>query len=230
MDLLSVNKSLQRSSLWYNKYNFCVRFKLNEAGALRSLKHKSIDSYLEIRKQFGKVRVPPVLSGSWKDQWVPVVISDSDRQSLHTLCDFFVTDSRERRIVIAFNWVTVYTTELSLINDLVNFEFVESYSIESVDLQGPPGTIRLKNSDFKFRSYLKEILLPTAVTKSLKMFLQSQSDIKISPSLKKWTNKNAAAFIYPHFFFDHNEHSINGMISLFYPNLIRKTVPIWTDK
>ena len=223
---------VQRPDLWFGCFNYCVKFHVNEAGSLREFDHKKIDRNIRARREWGRVRHPPNnYGGSWRDQWAEIVITDQDVVTLHQLCDFFTQDNRNRRITISGNTIYVYTNDLSLAQDIKNNVGVSSFQIIQLQLVGTPGTIKLKQSDYQYRTYFKAIRLTTNSASSLRQFLLNQQDIRIGPGLKHWaTRLFLATWTMDYFFIDHNNPTIISMLGLIVPGISRKTVPIITDK
>lgn len=221
---------VERPDLWFGCFNYCVKFHVNEAGCLRELDHKKIDRNIRARREWGRVRRPPInYGGSWHNQWTELVITDQDVVTLHQLCDFFTQDNRNRRITISGNTIYVYTNDLSLSQDIENNVGVSAFHVQQLQLVGTPGTIKLKKSDYQYRTYFKSIRLPLNSADQLRQFLLNQSDIRLGPGLKDWTKRHGF-WTMDYFFIDHNNPATISMLGLIAPGIARKTVPIVTDK
>lgn len=218
-----------RTDLWFQRYDHCIKFTINEAGSLRGLSHTNIDKTVSMRREWGRVRHAGRNPGSWQDQWQPLIITDQDVDNLHQLCDFFQADQRDRKISISGDTMYVYTTDTDLIRDICNLKIIKNISETQVLLHGTPGTVRLKNPKYQYRSYMRSIALKEPVADNIKNFLKVQEEIGLSPSLKHWLT-DRWKFILDYYFIDHNEHSTINMLRLIDPRLIRKTVPIVADK
>ena len=230
LDISVTMQQMCRTDLWFQRYDHCVRFTINEAGSLRGLNHNQIDKTVRMRREWGRVRYAKRNPGSWQDQWVgPLIITDQDVDNLHQLCDFFQADQRDRKISISGDVMYVYTTDADLIRDICNLKIIKDISVTQVVLHGTPGTVRLKNPKYQYRSYMRSIALKEPVADNIKNFLKVQEEIGLSPSLKHWLT-DRWKFILDYYFIDHNEHSTINMLRLIDPRLIRKTVPIVADK
>jgi len=229
LDTVVTVQQVCRTDLWFQRYDHCVRFKINEAGSLRGFNHTQIDKTVSMRREWGRVRHGGRNHGSWRDQWQPLIITDQDVDNLHQLCDFFQTNQQDRKILISGDTMYVYTTDTSLIHDICNLKIIKNISETQVLLHGTPGTVRLKNPKYQYRSYMRSIALKEPVADNIKNFLKVQEEIGLSPSLKHWLT-DRWKFILDYYFIDHNEHSTINMLRLIDPRLIRKTVPIVADK
>ena len=229
LDTVVTVQQVCRTDLWFQRYDHCVRFTINEAGSLRGLNHNQIDKTVRMRREWGRVRHGGRNHGSWRDQWQPLIITDQDVDNLHQLCDFFQTNQQDRKILISGDTMYVYTTDTSLIRDICNLKIIKNISETQVLLHGTPGTVRLKNPKYQYRSYMRSIALKEPVADNIKNFLKVQEEIGLSPSLKHWLT-DRWKFILDYYFIDHNEHSTINMLRLIDPRLIRKTVPIVADK
>lgn len=219
----------QRTELWFGKYNECVEFVLTEAGALRKLDHKSIDHSIQVRRTWGQVRPPTQHGGSWANQLTYPKITDTDIANLHHFCDFLVNDTRDRRLVINYKTVCVYTSDPTLIDDILDLNYVVRPRVRKIELVGEAGSVRLSQSDYKFRSYFRYARLDIGQATNIKNFLSAQTEIRLSPSLKNWClHQRTWKICSDYFFIDHNEQGTLSMLGLITPRLIRKTVPIVT--
>ena len=229
LDTVVTVQHVCRTDLWFQRYDYSVRFTINEAGSLRGLSHTHIDKTVSMRREWGRVRHAVRNPGSWQDQWQPLIITDQDVNNLHQLCDFFQADQRDRKISISGDTVYVYTTDSDLIRDICNLKIIKNISVTQVLLSGTPGTVRLKNPKYQYRSYMRSIALKESVANNVKNFLKVQEEVGLSPSLRYWLT-DRWKFILDYYFIDHNDHSTINMLRLIDPRLIRKTVPIVADK
>lgn len=217
---------IQRPDLWFGRFNYCIRFYAREAGALREFDHKKIDRNIRVRREWGLLS--PNYGGSWR-RTSALAITDQDVVTLHQLCDFFTQDNRDRRITISGHTVYVYTNDLQLSQDLQDKVGISVFYIQQLELIGTPGTIKLKKSDYQYRTYFKSVNLTSKSAESLRQFMSNQQDIRIGPGLQDWARRRGL-YTMDYFFIDHNNPSIISMMGLIVPGVARKTVPIITDK
>lgn len=223
-------KIVARTDLWYGRYDHCLSFFLNEASCLRGLDHDYIDRTLEIRTRWGQKMTRPS-PGSWRGAWTPIEITDHTRYALHDLCDRLVGEDRDHKITIFGDWVYLYCSGRSLIDDIAGLEYLNParMGISRVKLIGEPGTVCVKNPQHAWRSYLRYRVQTAEQAARLRDFFSRQPDLRFSPALKKWIDddwKNVNNY----YFFDHDNRGILTMLALIDPRLIRKTLPIVAAK
>jgi hypothetical protein len=235
MDTLFLTKikttTVERTNLWFDKFSHSVLFNIKEASALRNMSHKSIDQYIKWKIQWGS-RSTPNYGGSWRELPQNISLNDTTINNLRQLCDFFIEDKRDRKISISRNTVTVYTNDKTLITDISELNFINHSKthIRNLKQVGIPNTIRKQQSDYKFRSYFRHSRISLDQMSRLRNFLTAQEDCSLSPALKAWMTQPKWRHLEDYFYLDHNCNSIVTMMVLFMPRIIRKTVPIVTDK
>jgi len=91
--------------------------------------------------------------------------------------------------------------------------------------------VRLRRSDYSYRTYLRCHKWNANQIVNLRSFLQAQSqDVKVSPSMRHWFESQETRS-QDYYFFDHVSRDLLLMLDLICPRLIRKTLPIIvTDK
>jgi len=224
MDLLSWNKTLAPGSrLYYNKYLYSYSFNLRQATALRSLNHNHIDKVIDFRQ-----------NGSYN--WSRITgetITETQISNLHKICDFLLLDSRDKKILTTSNCVFIYTNDLTLIDDIYNLPFISASNTRHFServITWADDCIKLKKSQYLYRSFLRSVRLSEQQLTSTKQYLLAQKEIRLSPSLKSWIRSQRNSWCQDYYFFDHNSESIVQMLALVFPKLITKTKLIITDK
>lgn len=221
-----------RTQLWFGRYDHCVRFSMPEASVLRYLNHKKIDRIISLRREWGKRMMTNANPGSWLHAWSKVEITNQNVYDLHTMCAFLNTDTRDRKLVISSDTVYLYTTDPTLVRDVMAMPYVVDPVYTRAVVVGTPDTLRRKNSRHAFRSYFRQQAVTPEQKTSLATFLAAQDDVRPSPTLK-WvlgqeSSKDQRFFEY--YFIDHNDQGVITMLALILPGAIRKTVPIIADK
>jgi hypothetical protein len=167
--------------------------------------------------------------GSWRNAWEPVHISDEDVMALHSMCDFLLTDTTPRKIMISDDHIYVYANDPGIYHRILNHGLALFKELLQVQLTGIPDTVHLKRSDHAMRSYLRSRKLDAATATSVRKWLIAQESVRLSPSLRYWC-ENGHRLLYTYYFFDHNSVHTVDMLHLIAPNIIRCTLPIVTDK
>jgi len=217
-----------RSQPWHGRYDHCVRFVIPEASVLRYLDAKRIDKIIAWRREWGrKVMTNP---GSWVHAWAKANITDQQVVDLHAMCDFLVNDARPRKLMISTDVVYLYTTDETLVRDVMSLPYVQNAVHYQARIQGPPNTVLLKNPRHAWRSYFRQQLITAEQKHSLVKFLTAQSDVRLSPSMKWFLISGHQTRVFDYYFVDHDDSGFITMLSLIAPGIIRRTLPIVTDK
>ena len=221
-----------RTHLWFGKYDHCVRFSMPEASVLRYLSHKKIERIIGLRREWGKRMMTNAQPGSWLRAWAKVEITDQHVDDLHTMCDFLSADTRDRKMVISSDVVHIYTTDATLVQDIMAMPYVVDPQHTRAVAGGSPDVLQRKNVRHAFRSYFRQQIVTPEQKTSLATFLAAQDGVRLSPTLK-WvlgqdTSKSQRFFEY--YFVDHDDSGVITMLGLILPGAIRKTVPIQAYK
>lgn len=225
-------KTQRKTSLWFGKYNHSVKFLLPEAFVLRKLDHDNIDHIIHKRKEWGrKLSVTVPQPGSWL-YWQRLDITDNQISNLHKFCDFLINDNRPRKIKFFGDWVYLYTTDKSLIDDVCDLDYIDKKTImlSQIEQVGTPGTVLLKNAKKTYRSYFYNRPIDSKQRESLERFLSNQEDLRMGPALMSALARGSTKKLFDYYFIDHNDFGMITMINLIVPGCIRKTMPIKADK
>lgn len=218
----------RNTQLWHGRYDHCVRFVMPEASCLRDLDHKLIDKTIKSRREWGQrlLRNP----GSWMNTWRSNPISDQQVSDLHAMCDFLTTDTRDRKIMLTGDTVYLYTTDLTLVQDVMSLPYVNQAEHRQTLVVGSPNTVLLKKPRYAWRSYFRRRQLTIEQKNNLAKFLEAQVDTKASPAMKHFLNSQHQTRIFDYYFVDHNDSGFITMLSLIAPDIIRRTLAITADK
>ena len=224
-------KAVKRTGPWYGKFDYCLTFRLDEAATLRNLNHSHIDRILEIRAGWGRRMITTNYGGSWRGSWVPLNITDETKKNLHEMCDFFQQEKSQHKIMIASDWIHVYTNDLDLLGRISGLPFLsrDRMYFSHHSTVGEPGTVYLKRARHQHRSYFRHFKQELEQANHLRKFLVAQENIRMSPSLQDWLQQDSRT-LYEYFFIDHDDTGVLIMLGLLDPRIIRKTLRISTDK
>ena len=228
MNTALISKPVDRSMLWHGQWRLCGRFYLAECHALRRLDHDWIDRVIRMRRLWGQ---RPMLNygGSWRNGWEPVRIAEEDVLALHAMCDFLLADATPRKIMISNDNLYVYANDPAIYQRIQDHGLARFTELSEVQLTGIPGTVHLRRSDYRMRSYMRSRKLETATATSVRKWLAAQESIKLSPSLRYWC-ENEGRWLFTYYFLDHASTSTLAMLQLNAPEIVRCTLPIITDK
>ena len=228
MNTALTSTAINRTTLWHGQWRLCGRFYLSECHALRRLDHDWIDRVIRMRRTWGQ---RPMLNygGSWRNGWEPVRITDDDVTALHSMCDFLLTDTTPRKIMISDNNLYMYANDPVIYQRIQNHGLALLKQLTEVQLIGNPGTVTLKRSEYTMRSYLRSRKLDTATATCVRQWLMSQDSVRLSPSLRYWC-ENDGRWLFTYYFMDHDSASTANMLELIAPGIVRSTLPIVTAK
>jgi hypothetical protein len=227
-------KTVAKDRLFYDQFEYCIGFYLDEVSTLRELDHARIDDVIERRKAWreiaqqrwvnGQQKHGTIMRRHWRD------ITEQTQADLHSLADVLLTTVAPYKLVVSVNQGYVYTTDLALIYQLEAMPELKHKTYARAQISRPKNTIQLKNPRHEFRTYLCSIKLSALEKQILIDFLQNQqAHTRMSPGLKNWIN-DPFTRTQDYFFVDHNGLSWLSMLSLVRPGIIRKTLQIVAAK
>jgi hypothetical protein len=229
-------KTVAKDRLFYDQFEYCIGFQLDEISTLRELDHARIDSNIERKKQWREIAQQRWINGQrphsaaitmsrrWRD------ITAQTQADLHSLADVLLTTTVPYKLVVSANQGYVYANDLALIDLLDCMPELIHKTYTQAKISRPKNTIQLKNPRHEYRTYFCATKLSAQGKQVLIDFLQNQqSHIRMSPSLKKWIN-DPFLRTQDYFFVDYNSASWLSMLGLVQSGIIRKTLEIITAK
>jgi hypothetical protein len=200
---------------------------------LRELDHAKIDDLIHRRKQWQEVAQQRWINGRqnttilrrrWKD------ITEKTVTDLHSVADVLLTSTADFKLVVSVHQGYVYTNDLSLLAKLDCMPELTCKTHTQARVDRPENTIRLKKSNYNFRSYFKTLHLSAQEKQQLVNFLKTQQDfVRTSPAMIQWIRESFTR-LQDYYFVDHDSQQWLTLISLVSPGIIRKTMQILTDK
>ena len=194
--------------------------------ALRELDHAYIDRDLDYRSSWRSRN--PNFGGSWRGRGGE--ITTEHRTNCHALCDYLLT-KQDYKLVIYNDWGYVYSSDLAMLREMEQLEYLTPASMKQVKLDIPRDSILIKSSEHEWRSYFFAGRMTAEQKESLRTFLANQTDIRIGPGLKRFLYTfQKHHYINDNAFIDHNGQGIITMLGLILPKAIRKTLKLIRDK
>lgn len=219
----------RRPDLWYGKYRYSLRLKLVEASCLRSFEDKHIAKTLEARRRWGRRMMDSAglfspAPGSWR--WQTLEITDQDEQNLYAMRDVLTDLSQPYHKTIYGDWMYIYTNDGAVLDRIQALPFLDPRTMErgEIEQHGTSGHVMLKNPQYQYRTYLREMRLEPGQELSFRNWIKSQQDIKLSPSLRRWCEWETR-YLSGYYFFDHDSLGVVTMLNMIVPRAIRKTLP-----
>jgi len=218
-------KPVVKDRLFYDRFEYCIRFHLEEVSCLRTLDHAHIDRMIERRIAWRRIdqtlsrpQITQLSNQSNK-------ITEATVENLHTLANVLLTTPATFKLVVSVFTGYVYTNDLTLIDQLAKLPGMSRIEYNQAVIGRAKNTVALKNPQHQWRSYLKINKLSIEQKTHLKNFLANQPAVRASPALQQWMDAKLIT-THDYFFIDYNETAWLTMLSLVQPGLIRKTLQI----
>ena len=217
-----------RSSPYYDQYEWCITINISEAPCLRYLDASKFENAIRNAKYWAE-----------KDVWTDRAWSVTKETALRETRDVLLAETHPFKTVVSFNTVCIYTNRRKLADRLVNLgnDEVRMRLVRQAVISKPAGVIQLQESQYAYRTYLRERRINLDQRNMLANFLNSRKDtLRVSPALDNWVNGKFIGYIRNHsysrsyYFVDHDHPNEGTMLSLVLPGIVRKTMPIETTK
>jgi hypothetical protein len=221
-------KSVAKDRWFYDRFEYCMAFRLNEINCLRELNHASIDDTIERRRQWREMAQKRWIANGTNVSMHRFYqeITEKTLQDLHKLADVLLATQEEFKLVVGINEGHVYSNNMALLINLSTMPELTHKTYSRAEINRPKNTVLLRNPRHSFRSYFKHTKFSQEQKKQLTEFLSNQDHIRMAPSLQKWTQEFQYTRLQDYFFVDYTTPSWLTMLSLIHPGLIRKTVCI----
>jgi hypothetical protein len=224
-------KPVKKDRLYYDRFEYCLGFCLDEVSCLRVLDHDHIDRSIANRKQWREIAQQRWLNGRQKhgiglSRQYRREITEKTVEDLHKLATVLIDTDSEFKLVVSVSQGYVYTNDLTLIDLLDNQPELTNKTYCRAEIARPKNTIQLKNSQHHYRSYMQMKKLTGQQKQHLIDFFYNQQDqVRLSPALKSWITQSFNR-TQDYFFIDHDSLSWLTMLSLVQPGIVRKTMHI----
>jgi hypothetical protein len=228
-------KSVVKDRLFYDRFEYCISFGLQEIDCLRNQDFDcvQISRTIDRRREWRETAQQrwatlhkntsthqPILTHRWNE------ITNEVEQNLYDFAEILRNSGVDFKLVVSNNYGWVYTNDLNLIGQLKQLRMLTGKRYSRAVVDRPKNTIRLKNPQHQFRSYLKITKITNQQKDNLINFLNNQqASIRISPALAEWMVSSFHR-TQDYFFVDHTELSWLTMLALVQPGIIRKTQQI----
>ena len=221
---------MHKDRLFYDLYEYCLGFYLDEVSCLRDLDHGKIDDTMERRRQWREIAQQRWVNGRQKHgiilRRVYREITEKTIIDLHEVAQQLLTTEAQYKLVVSVNQGYIYTNDLDLIDQLSAMPELTYKTYARARVTRPKNTIALKNPQHQLRTYFKLLKTTEQQKDQLRDFLHGQrSHVRLSPGLARWFD-GPFNRCQDYFFVDHDTESWLTMLSLVHPGLVRKTVHI----
>ena len=223
-----------RSSLYYNQYEYCVTLHISDAHCLRDLKTVRFEAAIRNAKywaeqEMGQNRRP--VRHPWD--------GTGKESALRETRDILLEQAGTYKAVISFNVLSLYTNNRRLADQFVGLDNpgVHLHLVRQAVITRPAGVVQLKESKHGYRTYLRERKYSLDQRNMLLNFLDSrEGTLRPCGALMAWLRQQPKYYMAnlnysrSHYFVDHDHPNEGTMLSLVMPGIVRKTMPIETTK
>jgi len=217
--------------LYYDQFEYCLGFHLDEVSCLRVLDHDHIDRLIANKKQWREIAQQRWLNGQQKHgirlgRKYRQEITEKTVENLHGLATALIDTDSKFKLVVSVSQGYLYTNDLDLIDHLDCRSELTNKTYARAALSRPKNTIQLKNPQHAHRSYLQTTKLTGQQKQQLiDFFHNQQGQVRLSPALRYWITLSYNR-TQDYFFVDHDSLAWLTMLSLVQPGIIRKTMRI----
>ena len=214
---------VEANNWYYGKYRYCVKFNVRELSVIRGLEPDKIDAAVHHRNL-------------WRTQnrygYRQEAISHETTVSLKTICCKLHELKDQIKFVVSYDTGYVYANDQQIVQDIASIDFIKSVKAKEIVQIAPQGTIRLKNSDWAYRTYFRGKTLTEAQRNSLVEFLNSRENVRLSPALTRWVGTPSPYYYHSnlwlqnHYFMDHNDSKDLLFLNMIVPKITGRTFSI----
>jgi len=217
-----------RSSLYYNQYEWCITINISEASCLRYLEPGRFEAAIRNARHWAE-----------NDKWTDRAWSITKETALRETREVLLAETAPFKTVVNFMTVSIYTNHRGLADRLVSLDNdgVRVRLVRQAVLTRPANVVQLQESKYAYRTYFRERKYTQDQRLMLANFLNSRKDtLRPCESLMSWLTGQFPGYVLnlnysrAHYFVDHDHPNEGTMISLVMPGIVRKTMPIQTTK
>lgn len=217
-------KPVHSDRLFYDRWNYCVKFYLAEVSILRdTLEDHEILEALDSRKRWREQA-----RTRWPGLNMAMVHGNIDTDTVNFLLKFayfLKNNDHDYKMVISVNHAWIYTNDTAFLNKITQLDCVRYPKFTQAVISKPRDCVQLRSPKHQWRSYLRSVRLEPVQKEHLINYLNNQSDIRVSAGMQTWLDSHYARS-QDYYFIDHNGKGFETMLSLVLPKIIRRTLPI----
>ena len=207
-------RTVDRNTLFFGQYNYCIPFYLRHASVLRNLDPIKILKTIRSR-----------------NDWLPRTnmghhISQEDQHELIQVCDYLLARKHAFKRSVTTDFVYLYTNHPEDFADMNDVGGLVVGNCARVNVCLQPGAVTLKNPRHAYRTFFRERWLRDHELTNLRGYFQSRPDqFRLSPGFEMLVN-GRRMWLMGNYFVDHNEPQADFLINMAVPGIVKKTLPI----
>jgi len=218
-------KTVETNQLFFNQYQYSVRFDLLELGIIRGLYLDKIDQLVKERNEWRRQN---------KRFYGHVAsmheITDATKENLRDMCELLSQHRDHIKFVISFDRGYVYTNDFDLIRRIAGKQSVTRVQVQQAKPVCAPGSLARIDPKWSHRTYFKSRSVSVEQRNALTEYLKSRENVRLSPGLSAWVKDKAnnwwINWTHAHFFIDHNNDGEVLFLNMVAPNITGRTLQI----
>ena len=212
--------------LYFGQYRYCASAYLPYASCLRRQSHYHIDAQLELRETLHQSY--PDLRALVNGQYLRnPPITTYVKNDLHLFLDKIQNINDNFKMVYKKHNFYCYTNSTAVIDEVLE-EGLLDRRLTQLKIDYEPGSIVRKNSDYKYRCYMRATQVAEQTKESMRRFFNTHPELSLGRSFQQWL-KSPYKYSSSHFFFDHNDEGMHLMFELTAPGVMRELYTIITE-
>lgn len=220
VEIKSTNK------LYFDKYRYCASAYLPYASSLRRLSHYHIDAMLELRETLHQSY--PDLRALVNGQYLRnPPITTYIKNDLHLFLDKILNISEDFKMVYKKHSFHCYTNNTAVVDEVLEDGLIDR-KLTQLKVVCEPDVIVRKNSDYKYRCYLRATQITEQTKENIRKFFNAHPEISVANSFQQWL-KNSYKYSSSHYFFDYNDEGMKLMFEITAPGVVREAYTIITE-
>lgn len=219
-------KTIGRDKLYFDLYEYCVHFKMQEVTAIKLSSHAKIDEYLNLQQWRRKINH----GGSWRWQTFGHPITETSIKNCHTAHNCLKTIAEDYKLITSYDYGYLYLKDLEGAVNFLDSPGITVKVVNKVVLDRPKDSMIIKSAKHHFRTYFKNQKIEIEEKQNLISFLRDRPDIRLSPGMQEWISKYSNhKYVCDNYFIDHNDDGFLTLLCLVSSIKIKKTVTLLTE-
>lgn len=225
-------ESLARDRLFYDEYEWCASFALDEASCLR-YNGDSWPRYIHSVDRLWSYRNTSALpfrrrginhGGSWNSP-IDAASSTQQRDNLLDMAKFLWDHREHCKPVLYRRWISIYTNDPEMLADLCGRSYVHGIKLRRALVCRPRDVILRKNPTHRFRTFMRARRWTETQKNTLKNWLSAQQDIRIGPALIHWFEQRWI-WSRDYYWIEHDNRNFTLMLEMLHAGSIGPTLQI----
>ena len=206
---------VDRSSLYYGNWRYCVKFPVKDCGVLSSYEPWRIQKDIDWRNSHRRSSIQ---------------ITDQQTKILLDLAGILKNTKVKFKQSLQWDTIHIYTNDLGIVDE-ISTVVAPKWPITEAVVTLPKDVLLRKTVKHQYRTYLKSRQFTNTEQQDLRKYFDLHKDeLALSPSLKWFLfgqqfSSYKRSWTMDYYYVDHNSQQWVTMLSLKFPGFVRKTLP-----